>query len=120
MLNETFSVIFKHRALFILLFLQMLDVMTCSILSIATIFSMVIMAVGSFNRINKFQLKSNPKIVLAKVPDLHQYRPFWAHRAFQMRRCSQVNVDMTLKSFENKENKRKSSIISIGKKETTV
>ena len=97
----------------------MLDVMTCGILSIATIFSMVIMAVGSFTRINKFQLKGNPKIVLPKVPDLHQYRPFWAHRAFQMRRCSQVNVDMTLKSFENKENKRKSSIISIGK-ETTV
>ena len=65
---------------------------------------------ASLNRINKFQLKSNPKIVLPKV-DLHQYRPFWAHRAFQMRRCSQVNVDMTLKSFENR---RKTSMISIG------
>ena len=88
----------------------MLDAMTCGILSVATIFSMVIMAVGSLNRINKVQLKSNPKIVLPKV-DLHQYRPFWAHRAFQMRRCSQVNVDMTLKSFENR---RKTSMISTG------
>merc|ERR1712141_220969 len=84
--------LWKHSHVF-----TMLDAMTCGILSVATIFSMVIMAVGSLNRINKFQLKSNPKIVLPKV-DLHQYRPFWAHRAFQMRRCSQVNVDMTLKS----------------------
>merc|ERR1711879_1005062 len=97
---------------------NMLDLMTCPILSIATIFCMVIMAIGSISRLRKLDtlihLKKAPKIVLPKS-DL-QVRPFWAHRAFQMRRCSQVTVDMTLKSEKNQ---RKNSVISFGQ-ETTV
>ena len=103
--------------------IKMLDVMTCAILSIATIFCMAIMAIGSVSRLRKLdsliRLKKAPKIVLPKT-DLtsSNAKPFWAHRAFQMRRCSQVTVDMTYPPSDMK-NSRKNSTISIGK-ETTV
>ena len=95
----------------------MLDMMTCAILSIATMFCIAIMAVGSVSRLRKLDyiIQKAPKIILPKT-DLTS-KPFWAHRAFQMRRCSNVTVDMTFQS--DLKNSRKNSTISIGK-ETTV
>jgi hypothetical protein len=67
----------------------MLDLMTCIFLSIATISSLLVMVIGSSYRLRK--LKS-PQIILPKSESLQHCQPFRAHRAFQMRRISAVDL----------------------------
>lgn len=64
----------------------MLDFMTLCLLSLVTISSLVILAVGSTHRLRKLQ--KPVKIVLPKS-EIHHI-PFWSHRAFQMRRLSHL------------------------------
>jgi len=67
----------------------MLDFVTCLFLSIATITSLLVMAIGSNYR---FQKLRKPKIILPKSEILETCQPFRAHRAFQMRRISDVDI----------------------------
>ena len=77
---------------------KMLDLMTCTILSAATLTSLLVMVIGSTHRMRKMVL-TYPKIILPKSEMLEMHKPFWqAHRAFQMRRLSQVNVDIVGKA----------------------
>ena len=63
----------------------MLDLVTCAILSIITIVSLIIVAIGSSYRLRKLSLvrrQKDLKIVLPKT-SLEKHQPIWAHRAFQ-------------------------------------
>ena len=62
----------------------MLDLVTCAILSIITIVSLIIVAIGSSYRLKKLSLvrQKDLKIVLPKT-SLEKHQPIWAHRAFQ-------------------------------------
>lgn len=70
----------------------MIDLWTACLLSLASLGSIAVMLIGSTNRVRK--LYKRPMIILPKSESYH--KPFWTHRAFQMRRLSNVTpVDLS-------------------------
>ena len=67
----------------------MLDLLTCAIVSMVTACSLIIMAIGSKNRMRKLMKHQQTslddlKIVLVKPLSLHRYKPPWAHRSLAL------------------------------------